>query len=103
MKDKPNEWVSISDLMSGVMAVVMLLLVISVVQRTYAEMKHKQELEQGENAKRVKVTKMLTDLKSSLNQQGMNELIDFNVSEARVTLKDGAFERVSACITPLAK
>ena len=29
MKDKPNEWVSISDLMSGVMAVVMLLLVMS--------------------------------------------------------------------------
>lgn len=103
MKDKPNEWVSISDLMSGVMAVVMLLLVISVVQKTYAEMKHKQELEQGENAKRVKVTRMLTDLKSSLNRQGMTDLIDFNVSEARITLKDGAFEKGSACITSLAK
>ncbi len=26
MKDKPNEWVAISDLMSGVMAIVMLFL-----------------------------------------------------------------------------
>lgn len=103
MKDKPNEWVSISDLMSGVMAVVMLLLVISVIQKTYAEMKHKQELEEGENAKRTKVTKMLTDLENSLNQQGMKDLIDFNVSEARVTLRDGAFEKSSACITPLAR
>lgn len=103
MKDKPNEWVSISDLMSGVMAVVMLLLVISVVQKTYTEMKHKQELEQGENAKRVKVATMLTDLKNLLNQQGVSDLIDFNVSEARITLKDGAFEKGSACITPLAK
>lgn len=48
MKDKPSEWVSISDLMAGVMAVVMLLLVMSVLQKTYAELKHKQELEQGE-------------------------------------------------------
>ena len=45
MKKKSNEWVSIADLMSGVMAVVMLLLVISVLQNTYAEMKHKQQLE----------------------------------------------------------
>ena len=34
MKDKPNEWVSISDLMAGVMAVVMLLLVMSILQKT---------------------------------------------------------------------
>ena len=43
MQKKPSEWVSISDLMSGVMAVVMLMLVISVLQNTYAEIKHKQE------------------------------------------------------------
>lgn len=103
MKDKPNEWVSISDLMSGVMAVVMLLLVISVVQKTFADMKHKKELEQRENNKKVQVTKMLSNLKNSLNQQGMSDLIDFNVSEARITLRDGAFEKGSACITSLAK
>jgi len=46
VKDKPNEWVSISDLMSGVMAVVMLLLVMSVLQKTWSDIKHKQEMEQ---------------------------------------------------------
>ena len=39
MKDKPSEWVAVSDLMAGVVAVVMLLLIISVVQQTYAELK----------------------------------------------------------------
>ena len=85
------------------MAVVMLLLVISVVQKTFADMKHKKELEQRENNKKVQVTKMLSNLKNSLNQQGMSDLIDFNVSEARITLRDGAFEKGSACITSLAK
>ena len=49
MKDKPNEWVSISDLMSGVMAVVMLLLVMSVLQKTWSDIKHKQEMEKIKN------------------------------------------------------
>ena len=47
MQKKPSEWVSIADLMSGVMAVVMLLLVISVLQQTYAEIKHKNTTSDG--------------------------------------------------------
>ena len=58
MQKKPSEWVSISDLMSGVMAVVMLMLVISVLQNTYAEIKHKQELEGGQKSQQQKVQKM---------------------------------------------
>lgn len=59
MKNKPNEWVSISDLMSGVMAVVMLLLVMSVLQKTWSDIKHKQEMEQGINTQRARVGEML--------------------------------------------
>ncbi|OOF41469.1 flagellar motor protein MotB [Rodentibacter rarus] len=102
MKDKPNEWVSISDLMSGVMAVVMLLLVMSVLQKTYSEIKHKQMLEQAEVTQRKKVSQMLTELKSTINKQGASELIDFNMSEYRITLKENTFEKGSACLTPLA-
>ena len=54
MRDKPSEWVSISDLMSGVMAVVMLLLVISVLQKTYAEIKHKQEMQGSQSNQQKK-------------------------------------------------
>ena len=102
MKDKPNEWVSISDLMSGVMAVVMLLLVMSVLQKTYSELKHKEMLEQGEAAQRQKVTTMLKELKSSIEQKGASELIDFDFTGNRITMKENTFEKGSACLTDLA-
>lgn len=102
MKDKPNEWVSISDLMSGVMAVVMLLLVMSVLQKNYSELKHKEMLEQGEAAQRQKVTTMLKELKSSIEQKGASELIDFDFTGNRITMKENTFEKGSACLTDLA-
>jgi chemotaxis protein MotB len=34
MKDKPSEWIAISDLWAGVMAVVMLFLVLEVLQKS---------------------------------------------------------------------
>ncbi|MCB1659853.1 MAG: OmpA family protein [Pseudomonadales bacterium] len=102
MKDKPNEWISISDLMAGVMAVVMLLLVMSVLQKTYADLKHKQEMEQGGAAQQKKIAQMLNDLKQSIEQQGASNLISFDIADGRITLKDNIFEKGSACITPLA-
>ncbi|MCU4581272.1 OmpA family protein [Acinetobacter gyllenbergii] len=102
MKDKPNEWISISDLMAGVMAVVMLLLVMSVLQKTYAELKHKQEMEQGGAAQQKRIAEMLNDLKKSVEEQGASSLISFDIADGRITLKDNIFEKGSACITPLA-
>lgn len=102
MKDKPNEWISISDLMAGVMAVVMLLLVMSVLQKTYAELKHKQEMEQGGAAQQKRTSEMLMDLQKSVEQQGASNLISFDIANGKITLKDGIFEKGSACITPIA-
>ena len=102
MQKKPSEWVSISDLMSGVMAVVMLMLVISVLQNTYAEIKHKQELEGGQKSQQQKVQKMMTDMKNSVSKQGADGLVDFNLDPGKITLKDNVFARGSACITPQA-
>lgn len=102
MQKKPSEWVSISDLMSGVMAVVMLMLVISVLQNTYAEIKHKQELEGGQKSQQQKVQKMMTDMKNSVSKQGADGLVDFNLDQGKITLKDNVFARGSACITPQA-
>lgn len=103
MKDKPNEWVSISDLMSGVMAIVMLLLVMSVLQKTYSEFKYQQSLSQGLEAKQKQVSTMLNELKKSISQQGNGDLISFNIADARITLKDNIFEKGSACITTKAE
>jgi len=84
MRDKPSEWVSISDLMAGVMAVVMLLLVMSVLQKTYAELKHKQELEQGGAAQQKRISEMLTDLKSSVDASGASNLISFDIADGKI-------------------
>ena len=92
MKDKPNEWISISDLMAGVMAVVMLLLVMSVLQKTYAELKHKQELEQGGAAQQKRIADMLDDLKKSVEKQGASNLISFDIADGRITLKENIFK-----------
>jgi len=102
VKDKPNEWISISDLMAGVMAVVMLLLVMSVLQKSYAELKHKQELEQGGAAQQKRIAEMLNELKKSIEENGASNLILFDIADGRITLKDNIFEKGSACITPLA-
>ncbi|MEG1708513.1 MAG: OmpA family protein [Acinetobacter sp.] len=99
MKDKPSEWVSISDLMAGVMAVVMLLLVMSVLQKTYAELKHKQELEQGGAAQQKRISEMLTDLKNSVDKTGASNLISFDIADGKITLKENIFNVGSACIT----
>lgn len=100
MQKKPSEWVSISDLMSGVMAVVMLLLVISVLQKTYGEIKHKQELEGSQKGKQQQMTATLNEIEQEFVEQGISNLIDFNTSQGKITLKDGVFARGSACITP---
>ena len=98
MKDKPNEWVSISDLMSGVMAVVMLLLVMSVLQKTWSDIKHKQEMEQGINAQRARVGEMLGSIKTMLDGPANEGLVALDVNSQKITLRDGVFNRGSACI-----
>ena len=98
MKDKPNEWVSISDLMSGVMAVVMLLLVMSVLQKTWSDIKHRQEMEQGVNAQRARVGEMLGSIKTTLDGTANEGLVALDVNSQKITLRDGVFNRGSACI-----
>ena len=103
MKDKPTEWVSIADLMAGVMAVVMLLLVMSVLQKTYSDLKHKQEMEKSSTSQREKVGVILSQLKASLETSENDGLVVLDVNAQKMTLRDGIFGRGSACVTDQAK
>lgn len=85
------------------MAVVVLLLVISVLQNTYAEIKHKQAMENSQQSDRQKVAILLEDIQTSVAAQGAGNLIDFNMEQSKITLKDNVFARGSACITPEAQ
>ncbi|WP_101102918.1 OmpA family protein [Macromonas bipunctata] len=103
MKDKPSEWVSISDLMAGVMAVVMLLLVVAVLQKTVSEMKLKSEVEKSKAASKQSLSLLINNIRDSFKSQGAENIANFDLSSGKITLKDNVFGRGSACITSEAK
>lgn len=103
MKNKPNEWVVISDLMAGVMAVVMLLLVMSVLQKTYSDITHRQEMAKKTISQREMVSHMLVGLQKSFTGTANEGLIAIDVNAQKLTLRDGVFGRGSACITDQAR
>ncbi|WP_109514589.1 OmpA/MotB family protein [Pseudomonas ovata] len=107
MKEKPNEWVSISDLMAGVMAVIMLMLVVSVLQNKAGEAAAKAEQQmqdlarsQGNAAQQARLQSLLTEMQADLERTGEAQLVEIDIANRRLTLPDDAFARGSACITP---
>lgn len=114
MKEKPSEWISISDLMAGVMAVVMLMLVVSVLQNKAAEAAmrvEKQQMEaarqaekaQGAATQQTRLSALLEAMQADLAHGGEGGLIDIDIKNRRLTLPDNAFGRGSACITDEAR
>ena len=90
MKGKANEWISIADLMAGVMAVIMLLLVISVVQRTSESA--------SEQAEAKKVRQLLIDLQDSVHKEGEDELVTIDQKHNVILLRERFFDDGSACV-----
>lgn len=103
MKDKPSEWIVIADLMSGVVAVVMLMLVVSLVQKQVAEQRHREEMTQGAEAQRQRIAAVLGQMKSAFAQEGAASYIAIDAVAGKVTLQERAFRSGSACIEPEAK
>ncbi len=103
MKDKPSEWIAISDLMAGVMAVVMLMLVLSVLQKNASEIAYKDQLEKAKGAKNNPITDVMQTLGKMISAQSSTEFIALDAQANRLTLRDGVFERGSACLKPEAR
>lgn len=103
MKDHQSEWTSISDLMAGVMAIVMLLLVVSIVQQNYADIIHKQELSKLSNNNKKIVHDTLVSIHDSFDEMDIMDLVEFDFEHQKITLKDGIFSIGSACVTSKAK
>lgn len=98
MKDKPSEWIAISDLMAGVMAVVMLMLVVSVLQKNASEMAYKEELAKSKELRNDPINKMMKTLNVMLDGKNISEFIFLDIRTNRLMLRDGVFERGSACL-----
>jgi chemotaxis protein MotB len=103
MKDKPSEWIAISDLMAGVMAVVMLLLVVSALQKGVSELRFKEELGRLNSTKNESIAKVTSALQARLNEKNGSDLIVLDIPARRLILRDGVFERGSACLTSEAR
>ncbi|MGI2102922.1 OmpA/MotB family protein [Shewanella oncorhynchi] len=103
MKEKPSEWIAISDLMAGVMAVVMLLLVVAVLQKSMSDLRYKEELAKASEKKDDPLLKVTTLLDEMLRNSNASELIALDKATRRLTLRDGVFERGSACLNTESK
>jgi len=108
MKKKSNAWVTISDLMAGVLAIVMLLLVVSVLQQVYAHAKHleiqnRQEKEIEainyviDNQKK-QANKILKQIQQMFAERKLDDLLHVDFDEFKIMLKEGLFMIGSACI-----
>lgn len=103
MKEKPSEWIVIADLMSGVVAVVMLMLVVSLVQKQEADQRHKAEMAKGADTRQQQVAAMLGEMETAFQQEDAARYIAIDKAALTVTLKEHAFRSGSACIEPQAE
>lgn len=103
MKEKPSEWIAISDLMAGLMAVVMLMLVLSIIQKNASEIAYKDKLAKAQGEKNNPIAEVMQTVEQMLQTQGANEFIALDKQANRLTLRDGVFERGSACLKPDAR
>ena len=89
MRERPNPFVTISDLMAGVTAVVMLLLVVTVVRMSVMSAEAEAKRKQG-------VAHASEEIRESMGDDMRNIV----VTDSVITLNDAAFERGSACLNP---
>lgn len=107
MKDKPNEWISIADLMAGVVAVVMLLFIVAVVRIQQARpnlealgscKKFVTKIDAREEVQKRIIREKLQELKSTMKKSDEGKLIDVDIVSGKITLKEHTFRSGSACI-----
>lgn len=120
MKGKPNEWMVLADLMSGVVAVVIVLLAVALVQRQASGKLPRPEAKaapaevatrpeetvqraQVQQQQQQGVTAVLDQVESAFAQQGASSYVAIDAETGKVTLKERAFRSGSACIEPDAK
>lgn len=85
------------------MAVVMLMLVLSVLQKNASEIAYKEELAKAKISKKDPVATMMNTLGTMIHTHSLAEFIFLDTQTSRMTLRDGVFERGSACLKPEAR
>ncbi|MCF0223425.1 MAG: hypothetical protein HUK20_04085, partial [Fibrobacter sp.] len=95
-KKSNNPFVSISDLMASVTAIVILLLVVSIVKSEIQQMKAAEEKAKAEQEKIKGVNAAIIGIKNALQN---DSLIQINTFEHTIILQDASFKSGSACLS----
>lgn len=103
MKDKPNEWVAVADLMSGVVAVIMLLFIVSVLQQAAYKAKAEEELKKYKELNQKSVRAILYIIQESFNEHNNSDLVQVDFTKNKLIITEGIFGKGSACLSQSAK
>jgi chemotaxis protein MotB len=113
-KENASEWISISDLMAGVLGIVILLLVTVILQKIVIDLKYNQEkqeyikakekvdqlekLEKERLLREEKIRLILMQIKKDIISKKLDDLIYIDDKNFKITLKSNSFESGSACV-----
>ncbi|MEY4504281.1 MAG: OmpA/MotB [Pseudomonadota bacterium] len=103
MKDKPNEWVAVADLMSGVVAVIMLLFIVSVLQQAAYKAKTEEELKKYKELNQKSVRAILYIIQESFKEHNNSDLVQVDFTKNKLIITEGIFGKGSACLSQSAK
>lgn len=107
MKQKSNPFMSISDLMAGVTAVVMLFLVVSALQVVAVKQEQDEERRKNEatmndlaEKHRNRVLDALLKIRQEVENRSLQNFIAIDTVENVISLSENSFPEASACIDP---
>ena len=99
MSSKSHEWIVISDLMSGMVGVVILFLVFSVIIKETEEAKLKNTEMMLHEKSKSKVDSVMKSLSNVILRNRLSGSVKVYSDTSTITFKDGVFANGSACLT----
>lgn len=103
MKDKPNEWIAVADLMSGVVAIVMLLFIVSVLQQEAYKVKAEAELKKYQELSQKSVKAIFALIEKSFKEHNNSDLIKIDIEKNKLIITEDVFGKGSACLSESAR
>jgi chemotaxis protein MotB len=115
-----HEWISIADLMSGIVGVLVLMFVVAAVNMNEAQQKTKEALKQVQNTQREKVeleeqalaaserrrsgiSSVFLEVKNEFTSRGLDDVVFVDPQTHQFILRDATFASGSACVREQAK
>ncbi len=100
MSTKTHEWIVISDLMSGMVGVVILFLVFSVIIKDTEEEQLKKTEMMLHDKSKSQINVVMDSLSKVVQHNGLSKAVKIYRDTSTMTFTDGVFANGSACLTP---